>query len=56
MKGYDSRYTIALEHCGQLTPQYVIRFCGDWIGSAPTKQEAEEFRDIHTKARMAAFP
>jgi hypothetical protein len=29
----DKRYTIALEHTGHPEKQYVIRFCGSFIGS-----------------------
>jgi hypothetical protein len=32
----DNRWTITREHTGKPAPQYVIRFCGDWIDSAPT--------------------
>lgn len=28
----DSRYTVTLEHTGQVKPVYVARFCGDFLG------------------------
>jgi hypothetical protein len=32
----DTRYTIAKEYTGHpsANPQFVIRFCGDWVGSS----------------------
>lgn len=30
----DSRYTITLEYTGKADPQYVLRFCGEWIASS----------------------
>lgn len=36
----DARYTVQLECCGQELPQYVARFCGEWIGWSETRQGA----------------
>ena len=36
----DERYSISLEHCGYKEPQYVARFCDEWIGWKPTRSEA----------------
>lgn len=38
----DRRYTIRQEYCGHVTPQWVARFCGDWIGSHETREGAED--------------
>jgi hypothetical protein len=32
----DKRYTITREWCGYEKPQYVVRFCGEWIASHST--------------------
>ncbi len=32
----DSRYSIDSEFTGAARPQYVARFCGDWIGVRST--------------------
>jgi hypothetical protein len=31
----DARYTYDVENCGQAAPCPVVRFAGDWVGSAP---------------------
>ena len=36
----DRRWTVSLEYCGQATPQYVIRFCGDWVDQRATRGAA----------------
>ena len=36
----DERYSISLEYCGNKEPQYVARYCDEWIGCKPTKSEA----------------
>lgn len=41
----DRRFSIAREFCGHATPQFVARFCGEWIGRAATKGEARELAD-----------
>lgn len=48
----DNRYTITLEHCGYPEPRHVVRFCGDWIGQAPTPEEAEDIRLNHNFERQ----
>lgn len=32
----DKRYTITKEFTGKAEPQWVARFCDEWIGSSPT--------------------
>jgi hypothetical protein len=32
----DSRWTVTREHTGAAAPQFVIRFCGDWIDAKST--------------------
>ena len=36
----DDRYSINLEYCGYKKPQYVARFCDEWLGCKPTRSEA----------------
>jgi hypothetical protein len=36
----DGRYTITREWTGKDEPQYVVRFCGDWVDSRSTKGAA----------------
>lgn len=31
----DKRYTIAKEYTGKDKPQWVLRYCGDWVCSSP---------------------
>lgn len=40
LKTPDPRYTVTLEACGQTMPQYVARFCGNWIGWAESHNDA----------------
>jgi hypothetical protein len=36
----DRRWTITLEHTGHEKPQFVIRFCDDWVDSRSTYSAA----------------
>lgn len=45
----DLRYTCQPEWCGFSTPQYVARFCGEWIESAPTQSEAIQIAWDHRR-------
>lgn len=36
----DQRYTITKEWTGKEKPQYVVRFCGEWIASCQFKSSA----------------
>lgn len=47
----DKRYDIKLEWCGLPKRQYVIRFCGNYIGSAPTKKEARIIGNNYERKR-----
>lgn len=49
----DSRYTVAREFTGAPRPQYVARFCGEWIGAAPTRKAA---RILATSHRFRTAP
>ena len=35
----DERYQLNLEWCGYAKQRYVLRFCGEWLGSYETKKE-----------------
>lgn len=41
----DHRFNIAREFCGHGVPQFVARFCGEWIGCAATQGAARELAD-----------
>lgn len=43
----DNRYHIGLEFTGALTQQWVVRFCGDFVTSKPTEDEASQAALIH---------
>ena len=36
----DQRYTITQEWTGKEKPQYVVRFCGEWVASRQFKSSA----------------
>jgi len=59
----DGRYTVQLEFTGNYTmyltysdlkpgQAWVARWLGEWIGSAPTEQEARDMADEHDDVRM----
>lgn len=50
----DKRYSVRQEFTGQPRPVYVARFCGNWIGWAPTKAEAQSLCVEHKAARESA--
>jgi hypothetical protein len=47
----DERYSIELEFCGKTEPQWVVRFTGVWIASAPLREEAESIMAEHASRR-----
>ena len=51
----DARYSIALEHTGEASPVYVARFCGDWLGSAPAREDAVRYMIAHRSGMVAAM-
>jgi hypothetical protein len=51
----DARYSIALEHTGEAAPVYVARFCGDWLGSAPAREDAVRYMIAHRSGMVAAM-
>lgn len=51
----DRRYTIKLEYCGYLKPQWVVRFCGDWVGRAPQRPGATDIALAHQADRLRAM-
>lgn len=51
----DRRYRYAREYCGHATPQWVVRFCGDWLGAFPTRAKARERVAQHVAERNAEF-
>lgn len=51
----DARYSIALERTGEAAPIYVARFCGDWLGSAPAREDAVRYMIAHRSGMVAAM-
>jgi hypothetical protein len=47
----DGRYSVTLEFCGQPRKRWVVRFCGEWIGTAKNRVDAEKIRQAHAAAR-----
>lgn len=36
----DHRYTVTLEFCGEANPQWIVRFCGEWVSKHANKGAA----------------
>ena len=53
--GVDERYQIRKEGSLSGKAQFVIRFCGDWVGPANTKEEAVLEAMGHECARIYAL-
>lgn len=47
----DLRYSVSPEDCGYMLPQYVIRYCGDWIGHERSEVSAWIHADLHRSRR-----
>ena len=53
--GVDARYQIRKEGSLSGKDQFIIRFCGDWVASANTKEEAVLEAMGHECARIYAL-
>ena len=51
----DKRYTIDMEYCGYPVQRHVVRFCGDWVGSEPTQEQAERTANLHNQKRIGVL-
>lgn len=51
----DRRYTVAKEFAGQAKPQFVARFCGEWIGAAGREAGAWLLAGTHKHGRTRAL-
>lgn len=49
----DRRYSIRREFCGYPKPQWVLRFCDDWVDRAPTRDGALTIALRHQSERYA---
>lgn len=49
----DRRYSANPEWCGHRSRRLVVRFCGEFIGTAKTHDEAREIMRDHGESRMA---
>ena len=48
---FDPRYTTSLEFCGASSPKHVVRFCGDFVASCDTIDEALLVESNHIAKR-----
>lgn len=51
----DGRYTVTLEHAGAPQPQWVARFCGEWLGARHTESGAAILCHMKETARQDAM-
>jgi hypothetical protein len=51
----DYRYSITTEYCGYGTPQFVVRFCDEWLQCFESKIDAINYAIFHNKHRMEKF-
>ena len=51
----DRRWTVTREYTGNAKPQFVIRFCGDWIDSRTTYPAAVTCAVVSKAARDGAL-
>lgn len=51
----DSRYTVTLEYTGQAKPQFVVRFCGEFVTSRSTYTAAVLAATGHRLQRQNAL-
>jgi len=47
----DNRFSISKEFTGNIKPQFVLRFCGDWMESYPTLLKARHGRTKAIESR-----
>ena len=47
----DDRYTVSEEYIGKQKPQWVSRWCGDWLGYSKSARGAWGLCTIHQHAR-----
>jgi hypothetical protein len=47
----DRRYTLTREHTGAARPQWVARFCGEFLAACPTPQQARQATYDHQENR-----
>jgi hypothetical protein len=50
----DRRYTVTKEFTGHAKPQWVVRFCGEWVASSPFYSSAVVRAVGHNAERMGA--
>jgi hypothetical protein len=50
----DRRYSIDRGFCGYEKPRWIVRFCGDFVSSHPTKEGAREAARAHRVAFLEA--
>jgi hypothetical protein len=48
----DPRYRIGLEHTGAERPQYVLRFCGEWLAAYRRRRDALSAAFEHNHTRL----
>lgn len=51
----DARFTLSCEWCGHPKRRHVLRFCGEWVSSHPTRAEGRKARREAIAARVASL-
>lgn len=49
----DKRYTIQREFTGAEAPQWVVRFCGEWLSAHSRRPDALHAAQEHQESRHA---
>lgn len=52
----DHRYSIQLEFCGYRHRRHVVRFCGDYVGNAESRDQACAIARKHAARRRSELP
>lgn len=55
MKNTDARFTLTREWCGYARPRWVLRFCGEWLGSYSNKVSAVAGRKAAIASRRTSL-
>jgi hypothetical protein len=51
----DHRFSVRAEWTGHRKQQRVVRFCGAWVGSAPTKSEAWQIAHDWARQNLPSY-
>jgi hypothetical protein len=48
----DGRYTVTKEWTGEKSPQWIVRFCDEWVTSCPGRADALRAANVHDAERL----